>query len=339
MKLVVIADHPTIRSTVEGYLARVKEIDKCMVDVERVYLSVAYKRNFRKIKTDLSDKVSVLELNVFVHFLYIFVICFVSERIFVHSVHNLKKAPAALLFAGKMIVDLHGLVSVEVSRSKWLYKFLECFVWRHALCVITVTQTMSDVFDSLFGYRKKMKIILPIHCHSPGVKGEIEKSFDLVYSGGIQEWQCIDQVVDLVKKFPSARVLILSPEIDYFTKIFKNDLHRVSIKYCTGMDYYDSLRRARYGFMLREDIPLNNVACPTKLIEYLNWGVVPILLSDKIGDFGSLGMKFVLLSEFDYHNVPSDLEQTLVRDNNYVVVQGLEKLSKNGLLMLRTVLR
>lgn len=338
MKTIVISDHPHNRPTVEGYLARVNEIDKCLVDNERIYLSISYKKNFQKIKTTLDRRTSILELNCFLHCIYILWLCFFSRFIVVHSVHNLKKAPASLLFARKMIVDLHGLVSEEMPRSKWLYKALERFVWRHAFCVISVTHAMNGYFENAHGGRKKKSIVLPIFGHSVFHKSELDREFDFVYAGGVQEWQCIGQLVDAVKSYSSARVLILTPEIGYFNDLFANESHRVSVKYCSGPDYYEMLRRARFGFMLREDIPLNNVACPTKLIDYLSCGVVPILASDKVGDFVRFGMNFVSLGEFVGPNHLSKKELASFRKNNYAVVHGLGDLSKEGLENLTKIL-
>ena len=35
----------------------------------------------------------------------------------------------------------------------------------------------------------------------------------------------------------------------------------------------------------REEILVNAVACPTKLVEYMYWGVVPVVITPNIGDF------------------------------------------------------
>ncbi len=52
-----------------------------------------------------------------------------------------------------------------------------------------------------------------------------------------------------------------------------------------------------YGFILREDSIVNQVACPTKLVEYLAMGVVPIVDSNNIGDFKTMGMRFITLEQ------------------------------------------
>lgn len=49
---------------------------------------------------------------------------------------------------------------------------------------------------------------------------------------------------------------------------------------------------------MRDPVLLNQVACPTKLVEYLYWGVVPIVSTPSIGDFAELGFAYVLLDDF-----------------------------------------
>lgn len=46
----------------------------------------------------------------------------------------------------------------------------------------------------------------------------------------------------------------------------------------------DTLRDVKFGFVLRDDIAVNNVATPTKLSSYLSAGVIPIY-SSALKDF------------------------------------------------------
>ena len=55
-------------------------------------------------------------------------------------------------------------------------------------------------------------------------------------------------------------------------------------------EYYES---AHYGFILRDDNVINTVANPTKMIEYLQYGIVPIVKSPNIGDFATYGYDYI----------------------------------------------
>src|SRR5690606_6210947 len=78
-------------------------------------------------------------------------------------------------------------------------------------------------------------------------------------------------------------------------------------------DYY---RQAHYGFILRDDITVNRVACPTKMVEYLFYGITPIVKSPSIGDFPERGYEYIEYSDFseDLPPVKSETNRRLVRE-------------------------
>ena len=94
-----------------------------------------------------------------------------------------------------------------------------------------------------------------------------------------------------------------------------------------------------YGFVLRDPVLLNQVACPTKLVEYLYWGVIPIVLTSGIGDFAELGFAFVSLENFRSGRLPDDNEAAKMRVINRQVIEKLIDSSEGELLSLRQVFR
>ena len=48
---------------------------------------------------------------------------------------------------------------------------------------------------------------------------------------------------------------------------------------------------------MRDDIVLNRVAAPTKLIEYLSYGLIPIVKTINIGDSVKMGYEYILYNE------------------------------------------
>ena len=335
MGIVIVSDSIDSHAKVEGYLVRVSKIDGLLQDKNRTYLEISYRRNFFKKKKILFDNLEILKLNFFAHFFYVFWKCFWSDLVYVHSVHNLKKAPILLLFLNKMIVDLHGLVSEEVEHRKWLYKLFEKIVWRRASSVVCVTDAMARLFSDFYGTRPMPVIILPIYSTSLGSADVNKRAFDFVYSGGTQPWQCIDMLVETIKSFPEAKVLVLTPDIDLFEELLAGELHRVSIRYCTGEEYYGLLATANYGLILRRDNPLNRVACPTKLIEYLNSGIVPVMISQHLGDFKQLGMRAIDLYEFTGPDHFTAQELMQWRYDNRQVISRLESIINQGKRELR----
>jgi hypothetical protein len=93
-----------------------------------------------------------------------------------------------------------------------------------------------------------------------------------------------------------------------------------------------------YGLILRQDDPVNHVACPTKLIEYLAYGVVPVVDSPRIGDFLELGMRYVTLADLESGNLPQEEERREMARANYAVFERLREQYQEGCLNLRRAL-
>lgn len=104
------------------------------------------------------------------------------------------------------------------------------------------------------------------------------------YAGGMQPWQGFEDIVELYKRIEDIRN-------DVFLKVFSKDkekakaiiekacLKRYSID-CVPQEQMDAeLASCKFGFIIREDTVINNVATPTKLATYLGNGVIPIFSS------------------------------------------------------------
>lgn len=109
------------------------------------------------------------------------------------------------------------------------------------------------------------------------------------YVGSLAAWQCFPETVELYKK-------IEATVPDAFLKVYTSDqktakdyLKQAGIKnYSVGFVTQDKLPLAlsncKFGFIIRDDILVNNVATPTKMSTYLSCGVIPIF-SDCISAF------------------------------------------------------
>ena len=109
------------------------------------------------------------------------------------------------------------------------------------------------------------------------------------YVGSLAAWQCFPKTVELYKRIEAAVP-------DTFLKVYtsdqetaKNYLKQAGIKnYSVGFVTQDKLPMAlsncKFGFIIRDNILVNNVATPTKMSTYLSCGVIPIY-SDCISAF------------------------------------------------------
>ena len=61
-------------------------------------------------------------------------------------------------------------------------------------------------------------------------------------------------------------------------------------------------------YLIQFDIVVNRVACPTKLVEYMFYGITPIVLSKEIDDYNELGYEYLDYKDF--------------KDFEYIVIDG-----------------
>jgi glycosyltransferase involved in cell wall biosynthesis len=102
-----------------------------------------------------------------------------------------------------------------------------------------------------------------------------------VYAGGLDRWQCIEEMLSLFvkvqRKIPEASITILSAQQELATKLLaENGIRNGSVSYVPLASLGEELQKYKYGFLLRADHPINNVATPTKMNTYLSVGIIPI---------------------------------------------------------------
>lgn len=178
-----------------------------------------------------------------------------------------------------------------MSRHSWLrfhvLSFIEKFVMKRAKLLLFVSDEMRRF------YERKYKISLDSKsCIMPCFNelGVSKSAFDtdkyknntFVYVGSLFKWQCFEETV----KFYAA----IEKASDYTTKLFvytfqqkeaKELLSKYGVRNCEvdcvdASELSERIKGIKYGFVLREDNPVNNVATPTKLSNYISNGIIPI---------------------------------------------------------------
>lgn len=116
----------------------------------------------------------------------------------------------------------------------------------------------------------------------------------ICYSGGLSKWQRIPDVLKLCRQISKIRenfkFLLLTQQDEQLKQIAQeNDLpmERCVIRSCLHKEVPRYLSAADVGIILRHDIPVNNVASPIKIGEYLGCGL-PIILTKGIGDYSEV---------------------------------------------------
>lgn len=115
-----------------------------------------------------------------------------------------------------------------------------------------------------------------------------DRTLLVIYSGTMAAWQLPDRSAQLVRALqvhrPDVRLLFLTPEPDAAHEAIKLvALENALVRSAPSSEVARWLCAADYGLLLRQDSPVNRVACPVKFGEYLACGVRPIV-TPNIGD-------------------------------------------------------
>ena len=102
------------------------------------------------------------------------------------------------------------------------------------------------------------------------------------YSGSLAGYQLFDEMIAAFRAAmqdnPKARLLVLTPYVDAARKkLAALPADRVICKAVKNSEVNDYLNAADFGFLLRDDTPVNRVAFPTKFAEYALAGLQVIM--------------------------------------------------------------
>lgn len=317
--VLILADFPNEYNRHEGMAQRILAVDHQIRSVKRQYLFVSHRLFFHKQIQPISKSAIQYRCNLFRHFFFILKLLRSAPTIYIHSIVNLLPILPLFPFLSKatlVILDAHGIVPEEQQlagrrfKSK-LYSLAERMTFHRVNKVLVVTQAMEAHFQKKYPQSAPSYLryaILPAH-----LKIEEQLQLDravtedgilrVVYSGNLQSWQNIDLMIRLIKANQDERIRydILTGEPAAMNqrlveeKIASQNVHVQTVEPSELGRFYQA---AHYGIILRDDIPVNRVACPTKLVEYLYYGMIPIVKSIHIGDFASMGYEYLAYEAF-----------------------------------------
>ena len=313
-----LAYYPHKKDEKDGMMQRVLNVDEFFKEHSRQYIDIGLRRKDIKKHELLSNKLNIYRLNIFFDLILIIRLIKKSKIIYVHSIYNVRFSFLILFLLGlgkKTVLDVHGVVPEEnlllgKKIAYYKYSIIEYFTFRLISGIIYVTDVMKKHYDLKYPWSSNIpSIVYNIYPNFPmnyifSEQYEGSKTI-VIYSGNCQKWQNVDMILEIIKKNRNEHIeyVILTGEPLIFEKkinelgIVKGlwNLSVLSVKPSELPQYYS---KAHYGFILRDDILVNQVANPTKMLEYLIFGIIPIVKSPKIGDFALYNYDYVLYTDF-----------------------------------------
>lgn len=174
--------------------------------------------------------------------------------------------------------------TVKAQIVSFLFSVVEMITLRKALFNIFVSEAMHQHYERK--YRQKIVNYCVIPCYNKHLNKNyfdknIKTNLSFVYAGSLDSWQCFEKTLKLFKNIneinKNASLTLLTKDIQKAKEICNiQDVKNVNIKYVQLKDLDSELSKHQYGFLLRENNIINNVATPTKFNSYLAAGIIPI---------------------------------------------------------------
>lgn len=201
-----------------------------------------------------------------------------------------------------VVADVHGACeeliefpgkSAVMTLARKAYYVLDKYIERKYLKqfdhVMAVSGGLSQYLQEQYGLEEQKIHIIP--CAVPAEPldreklmqdrlatrqkygiGENEKLF--IYSGGVSQWQCVDETVAVFRmiseKIPGCKLLLLSGDLD---KISQYKADNILVDSLAADQVPVTLPGGDFAFLLRKACTTNYVAYPNKFLEYVKAGL------------------------------------------------------------------
>lgn len=291
----------------DGYFQRVLAMDDLLSQFDRWYVNYESGWTLPCIK-EIKGGVFEIQASKYdpLGLLFVLFAVFRTRVIYLHSILRLNSIfhRAVFSLSKKRIIDIHGAVPEEIEYhgnegSKERFNEIERTAVKNASLIIGVTRRIIRHLEEKHGLSLMEKaLVIPIFNNDAGEAPSVRAVPNaVIYCGGLQKWQQVGKMLEFVHRHKNdCRFTFLVPDPDGLTglylKKYKEDFPGIaeSVSHDRVREYYEA---NSYGLVLRDESVVNRVACPTKLIEYMQCNVVPIVDYPAIGDFSDYGYQSV----------------------------------------------
>ena len=234
-----------------------------------------------------------------------------KEVTYISNTSSITKEDVVVTVGNKMFYDackkhprsqinwFQGVAPEEVKFSKrsrlgklFYYEgqcFFERFAVKHTSLGVMVSETMHQHYMDKYGFDAEY-FIMPCFNTPLNIEAFKDKYSNpsFVYAGNLAGWQCFEGTVRLFslikKEVPAATFTVYTQDKDEASAILDKYGVEKDIRYIPYKELSKEIQNYKYGFLIREDDIVNNVATPTKMNTYLANGIIPIY-STVIGAF------------------------------------------------------
>ena len=350
-RVAVAAPFPHPHLTLEGWMTRIAQIDAQLAGMPRIYLHFSdghADAQCTVVEHDAERAEALLVPGGEASTAFLSRLAETVDAFYVHTLH-LAEHLLPWLDTGKVYVDIHGVTPEEEEllgrpHLRARYEAVEQAVLRDAACCIGVSGAMTGHYAEKYPSLRPRWLTMPVSPSFPapgpfrGLPADEGRPVAL-YSGAVQAWQNLDAMLELAVSAGDA------VEFRFYSHEHAAVRRRAAELGVTPAPLVDCCGRealpgvygaADLGLVLRDDSAVNRVACPTKLAEYLHFGLVPVVRSPRLGDFEDLGYAYVTEQEFRDGFIPDAATRRWMTEQNREVVRQLAARFETAARDLRT---
>lgn len=353
-RVAIVAPFPHPHVILEGWMSRISSIDEQLEGLTRIYLNFSETHDDSRCAEVRHD---AERAEVFLNPLgknSAAMVSALAESVDAFYAHTLHLAEYMLpwLKTGKVYVDIHGITPEEEDllgnvHLRERYEAVERAVLQSAKCCISVSRAMAEHYAEKYPSLEPKWLTIPVNVpfsatrEAAGKPPSGDHHLSVLYSGGTQEWQNLEAMLALAEsaggeiafRFLSHDHVLIRRRIEDLAMT-----HPPSVGYCSKAELPAAYRAADFGLVLRDESPVNRVSCPTKLVEYLLFGLIPVVRSPHVGDFHRIGFAYVTEEEFRNGFIPDSASRDWMVEQNLRVFSRLVEQFHAGVRELRAMI-
>ena len=198
-----------------------------------------------------------------------------------------------IFYSFRALICEESYFSNKNKLKYFILKNIEKFIYKNSDYLGSVSFALKFKLETYFGFRDDI-YIQPCCTKNLFLKEKFNCTniIRFVYVGGLSKWQKFEEILrlynyifDQFKHKVSLTIITRDKSLAFSIsdKILNSSIKPeiISIPQNKVQSY---LKKCDFGFLLRDNHIINNVASPVKLLEYTSSGVIPIM-TESIGDY------------------------------------------------------
>ena len=351
-QVMVIAPYPDMGAPIEGWYSRIRTVDGFFADRLRTYVNFAPHHRAGPDDAPVQRAPGVRQLNLNPqepkHRAIFGDLFDRAGLVYCHTVH-LAQDILSWFPSDKIVVDIHGIAPEEEEllgrheRAR-LFGEVERQVLAQATRLVVVTGAMERHLRAKYPDTSADFIVIPIieryaHGRDERLRGPDWENARLIYAGSANRWQNVDAMLGLAAACHAfADTLFVSHEPAAFAARAA-EIGIPADRFSLGSVRKEGLpaiyATRNFGLVLRDNIAVNQVACPTKLSEYMDFGIIPVVRSPTLGDFVEEGYRYLTEEEVLTGFIPDRQTQAGIRAANYAAIDRVARRFAAGAAAIR----